>query len=420
MKPLPSSSGARPSSRSLLAASCCAAMSQRMHRARAKRSDAPLGVLAGRRARLGGLHDDRRGHPVGAHVHLDVLVRRAQRDARLGERAAGAHAERGDEVDDVRHLRKLGKLGPDLERDLRQPLRDELRQELDRLVDERRADEPAYAAGETRRSMGRATPSCASTYHPGLPSNHAPCAVVNLRGSPGRWNDDFTRTCVPSCDSSRSKRGAQRLVAEAELHHLRLDDDPPPLEQRQADRRVLAPHFDPHPARPFVLEPREHADRLAVGRRRLALHREEGARQERRARVRVEQGHDERSRRRPVPGGLHLEAVLDRLRHRRHRLGEPSVDARRNGPAAVRGVRSTCPPAEHGSPAAPQPVAVRPVRHLQRGPLPVPLPAPATLLPGPVHSHVRHSAHVCSTTHRLRRHSLHPRPRHRRLARSAR
>jgi len=63
------------------------------------------------------------------------------------------------------------------------------------------------AAGETRRSMGRAQPSCASTYQPGLPSNQAPLAIVNFRGSPWRWNDVRTRICVASCESSRSKRG---------------------------------------------------------------------------------------------------------------------------------------------------------------------------------------------------------------------
>ena len=74
------------------------------------------------------LHDDRRGHPVGAHVDLDVLVGRAERDVRLDERAAGAHAERRHEIDHVGDLRELGELGADLERDLRQPLRDELRE----------------------------------------------------------------------------------------------------------------------------------------------------------------------------------------------------------------------------------------------------------------------------------------------------
>ena len=45
-----------------------------------------------RRAR--GLHEHRRRHAVGADVDLDVVVRGAERDARLGERAARAQAER--------------------------------------------------------------------------------------------------------------------------------------------------------------------------------------------------------------------------------------------------------------------------------------------------------------------------------------
>ena len=41
-------------------------------------------------------------------------------DLRLDERAAGAHAERRLEVDDVGDLREIGQLGADLERDARQ------------------------------------------------------------------------------------------------------------------------------------------------------------------------------------------------------------------------------------------------------------------------------------------------------------
>ena len=64
---------------------------------------------------------------------------------------------------------------------------------------------------------------------------------------------------------------AERLVAEAELHHLRLDDDAPALEERQEIARVFAANVDADPPRALVLEASEQADRVAIGRRVLVL-----------------------------------------------------------------------------------------------------------------------------------------------------
>ena len=137
--------------------------------------------------------------------------------------------------------------------------------------------------------MGRAQPSCASTYQPGLPSNQAPLVVVNRRGSPCRWNDVRTRIWDPSGDELEIEAGAKRLVAEAELHHLRLDDDAPPFEEREKVARVLAAHVDSDAPRPLILEAREQADRVAIGRRVLVLRHEQRAREKRDPRFGVEE-----------------------------------------------------------------------------------------------------------------------------------
>jgi hypothetical protein len=101
----------------------------------AARSGALLFVTARCAAVGGGLDEHGRRHAVGADVDLDVVVGGAQRDARLGESAAGAESERGLDVDDVGDLRQIGQLGADLERDAREALREERRQVVDRLGD---------------------------------------------------------------------------------------------------------------------------------------------------------------------------------------------------------------------------------------------------------------------------------------------
>ena len=106
---------------------------------------------------------------------------------RFDERAPRAHAERRHEVDDVGHLRELGQLRADFERDLGQALRDERREVLDRLGDDRRAQEPA----DRRRRDAPVDRTRPPLLRVDVPAGAAlePCpaaSVVNLRGSPGR------------------------------------------------------------------------------------------------------------------------------------------------------------------------------------------------------------------------------------------
>ena len=61
------------------------------------------------------------------------------------------------------------------------------------------------AIGDTRRSIGRATPSPGSMCHPGHPSNHPPPAIGNLRRSLGLSNATFAWMLSPI--SSRSNLG---------------------------------------------------------------------------------------------------------------------------------------------------------------------------------------------------------------------
>jgi hypothetical protein len=69
-------------------------------------------------SRLGRLHDDGKGHPIGSDIDLDVFVGCAKTHLRLDERAASSDAKRRLQIDDVSNLRKLGKLGAHLEGNL--------------------------------------------------------------------------------------------------------------------------------------------------------------------------------------------------------------------------------------------------------------------------------------------------------------
>ena len=285
-------------------------------RARATR----VAVVAVLTARLRGLHQDRRRHAVGANVDLDVLVGGAQRDARLGERAARAEAERRREVDDVGNLREIRELGSDLERDARQPLRDERRKVVDRLRDERRPHEAPDAAGRdaaidrTRPALLRIdVPARAALEPTALVQRELPRVAAALeRGLHEDGGSVGTQLEVEA--------GTDRLVAEAELHHLRLEDDASPFQERKEIGGVLAAHLGADPTRSVVLETRQQAERIAIGGRLLRLELEERRRREGRARIRIEQRDAQAAR-------THLHAVLDRLRCRGHRLGEPGVDA---------------------------------------------------------------------------------------------
>ena len=172
------------------------------------------------------------------------------------------------------------------------------------------------AAGETRRSIGRAPrPPARRRTSRGSPRTRRRCAVVNLRGSPGRWNDACTRICVPSCDSSRSKRGRSGSSPKRSSIICGSTMTRRPL---SSGRRSLA--SSPRTSMPTRRGPwfSNRASRRTAsrsGRRVLVLADEERAGQERRARVGVEQRDGERRRRRPppCPTGFDLQAVLDLL-----------------------------------------------------------------------------------------------------------
>ncbi len=277
-------------------------------------ANAARALGAGRRR----LHDDRRGHAVGAHVDLDVLVGGAERDLRLDERAARAETKRGLEIDHVGDLRELGELGPDLKRDARQALRDELREVFDRLVDDVLADQPAEARGRdalvdrAREALVVDVPAGAALEPRALRGEKLPRVV-------GAREEILHEHRGPVLRELELEMRLEGLVVVTELHHLRLEDDPATSEREQQIARVLAADLDAHAARLLALEAREDSERLAVGRRRLRLRDEQRARQERRPRLGIDDAHREAVRAR-------LDAVLD-LRLRRHRVGEPGLDA---------------------------------------------------------------------------------------------
>ena len=174
--------------------------------------------------------------------------------------------------------------------------------------------------GETRRSIGRAQPSCASTCQPGLPSNQPPWFSVNFARVAAALEARLHEHGGPVGTQLEIEARTDRLVAEPELHHLRLEDDSAPLQERQEVGGVLAAHLGADPPGAIIFEPSEQAERVAIGRRLLRLELEERGRRERRTRVGIEQRHAEAAR-------PYLHAVLDRLRCRGHRLGQPGVDA---------------------------------------------------------------------------------------------
>ncbi len=286
---------------------------------------------------FGWLDYDGHRHSVGAHVDFEILVRRAEADLRLGERAAGGHTEGRNEIDDVSHLRQLRQLRAHLERHLRQTLHDEVRKPLDRLGDDDHAEQAADG-GRRNAPVDRPGPAflridvpARATLEPGAARRREPswvalalkrCAHEDLRAV-GR--------------ELEIEAGSQGLVAEAQLHHLRLDDDTPALEKGEQIARVLAANIDSDATWPLVFEAGEEANGLAIRRGVLILSNEERARQERDTGVRVEQGDGQcasaaagvpRARARSVRHLLYLQAVFDVLGLRRHGFREPRVDAR--------------------------------------------------------------------------------------------
>ena len=121
---------------------------------------------------------------------------------------------------------------------------------LDRLVNERRAHEAPNRSRATRGDRcGRATPSCGVDVPARAPLEPRPLRRRELprvaRALEARLHEDLRAVLRQLEIEAR----AERLVAEAELHHLRLDDDAAPLEEREQIARVLAAHFDPDAAR---------------------------------------------------------------------------------------------------------------------------------------------------------------------------
>ena len=248
-------------------------------------------------------------------------------------RPAGAQPERGRHVDDVRDLREVGQLGADLERDAREPLRDQRGKVVDRLGDVRRAHEAADAAGRHAAIDGPGPPFLPVD----VPARAAlePTALIQaeLARVTGALERGLHEDRGAVGTELEIEARAKRLVAEAELHHLRLEDHPASLEVREEIGGVFPADLDANAARAVVLEAREDPQRLAIGGGLLRLELEQRGRGERRPRVGVEQRDHQGA-------GAHLHAVLDGLRGRRHRLGQPGIDAvrARATPALVRAI----------------------------------------------------------------------------------
>ena len=243
----------------------------------------------GRVRRRRRLDDHRQRHPVGADVDLHVLVGGAETHLRLDERAARRDPERGLEIDDVGHLGELRELGADLERDLGQPVHHELGQPVHGLGDHRQPQEPPHRGRRDAPVDGPRPALLCVDVPAGAPLEPGPA----VRREPPRVALPLKRRAH---DDLRAVGGqleveprTQRLVAEAELHHLRLDDHAPPLQERQQIARVFAADVDSDAAGPLVLEAREQPDRVAIRGRVLVLRDEQRARQQRHPVLGIEQ-----------------------------------------------------------------------------------------------------------------------------------
>jgi len=175
----------------------------------------------------------------------------------------------------------------------------------------------------------------------------SPEAGIGVHGRPTAPLEPLEGATDPLDDDLRAVGGqleieprTERLVAEPELHHLRLDDHAPPLQQRQEIARVFAPDVDSDAAGPLVLEACEQPDRVPIRRRMLVLRDEQRARQERDPVLGIEQRDGQPAARAAcVADRLHLKAVFDLLGRRRDGLGQPRIDpgsARDEAPRRLR------------------------------------------------------------------------------------
>ncbi len=240
------------------------------------------------------------------------------------------------------------------------------------------------AGGRRSRSIGRATPSCASTYQLGFPSNPRPLRRRELPRVPRtlekRLHEDLRRRPGENSRSNRGAHGARRRSGSSIICGSTMTRRP--FKSGSRSRRIFPAHPScPTPGAGTPRSPkRARSTRISVAirRRRLALHRGGRARRGSGVRgVRVKQCDHERSRRRSVTAGLHLHARYSIV----FGIGASAPGARRRPPwrpsLAPRSLGAPAPtiPAK-GRPAT-HSVAIRPVRQFQRSALPVPLATPA-------------------------------------------
>ena len=204
-------------------------------------------------------------------------------------------------------------------------LRDQRRQRVDRLVQHGHAHEAAQRCGRDS-SIDRARDALLRIdvrKSRRLPSNHAPLRGAELPRVAGALEGRAHDQVLTVGRQVEIEARTQRLVAEAELHHLRLEHDAPALQERQEVAHVFAAHVDADTPRPLRLEASQHADRFAIPGRGLILRLQEqalgksGMRCTGSSIVTVQHAAD---------APLRLHAVLERFRRGGQRFGKPSVD----------------------------------------------------------------------------------------------
>jgi hypothetical protein len=115
---------------------------------------------------------------------------------------------------------------------------------------------------------------------------------------------------------------SHRLITEAKLHHLWLEDHATSFEQRHQLGSIFATNLDADASWSIRFMTSEHTKRITIGRGPLRLEREQRRRGEWRARIGIQDGNREHA-------CTHLHSIFDRLRRRRHRLCNPRIDAGR-------------------------------------------------------------------------------------------
>ena len=306
------------------------------------------------------------GHPVGADVDLDVLVGGAQADLRLDERAAGAR--RGTSARG--RPRRRPATAPGARRRPRappsgSPCITSSAQPLDRLGDDRQAQEAPHRrrrhapVDRARPALLRVDVPARAALEPGAARRREPAA-----GRPGAGTPCARRSASPSGDSSRSKRGRSGSSPKRSSIICGSTMTRRPL---SSGRRSLA--SSPRTSMPTRRGPwfskrasRRIASRSAVGCWSCATSSALGRSGTRFSGLRSVMVSAAAGAAR-VPDLLHLEAVLDLLGRRRHRLGQPRVDpgSARDEPAR-RLRRAGAPPS---SPARARACCVSPRRRLR-------------------------------------------------------